>query len=90
MRREVFCNASEHSQRLEVYATMNNEQRSYKPTVEAPAPLPLSHLTMTDRFWLYDRACRGLGYLGVWPAQLTEWALAVGLIGAPKTPVIEG
>jgi hypothetical protein len=66
---------------------MNNEQRSYRTTIDAPPPLPLAHLTMTDRFRLYDRACAGLGYLGVWPYQVTEWALSVGLIGAPRAPL---
>lgn len=59
---------------------------TYRETVATPAPLPLSHLTMTDRFKLYDRSLESFGYAVT--AGLAEWALSVGLIGAAKTPVI--
>lgn len=59
---------------------------TYRETVATPAPLPLSHLTMTDRFKLYDRSLESFGYAVT--AGLAEWALSVGLIGETKVPSI--
>jgi hypothetical protein len=59
---------------------------SNRETVGAEAPLPLSHLTMTDRFRFYDAAIDGR----VLPSAVDEWALMVvhqwQVCRAPRVP----
>ncbi len=50
--------------------------QTYYPTGPAPARLPPSHITMTDRFRLYELAIDRFGQpIG----SLREWAVIVGL-----------
>lgn len=63
---------------------------SNRSTVGAPAPLPLSHLSMTERFFAYDGTLAyGRSFGDFTPASVYHWALLVGLVGAPALPVIE-
>jgi hypothetical protein len=55
---------------------------SNRETVGAKAPLPLSHLTMTDRFRLYDAVVEGR----ILPEAVVTWALGIGAIPTPRVP----
>jgi hypothetical protein len=67
-----------HNDSLQAIDTSNRE------TVGTAAPLPMAHLTLTDRFRLYDAACHAR--FSPLPAALGEWMLAVGLVQAPRAP----
>ncbi len=62
---------------------------SNRETVGTAAPLPLSHLTLTDRFRLYDAACRYDNRHGTFPAHVGEWMLAVGLAYDSRLPQLD-
>ncbi len=62
---------------------------SDRETVGTAAPLPLSHLTMTDRFRLYDAACRYDARHGTFPVAVGEWMLAVGLAYDSRLPQLD-
>jgi hypothetical protein len=59
--------------------SLQTTDTSNRETVGAKAPLPLAHLTMTDRFRLYDAAVEGRTL----PSAVADWALAVGALGRP-------
>ncbi len=64
---------------------------SNRETVGAKAPLPLAHLTMTERFFAYDGTLAYGRSFGDWtPFSVYQWALAVGLVSAPRAPSFDG
>ncbi len=72
---------------IQAYDTLDRE--ADRVTVGAKAPLPLSHLTMTDRFRLYDAACRYDNRHGTFPAAMGEWMLSVGLAYDSRVPSLD-